>query len=662
MPRLLCLAVITAVLLSACALPGATPPTPAATLAPTTPPATPAPTTLPEPAPAAPEAPATQASYERSACRFDTPPGVEVECGYLTVPERRDQPTGRTVRIHVAVFKSAAASPAPDPVVYLEGGPGGDALKGVSLGYQSRVAPFLAERDFIVFDQRGTGFSEPSLDCPELSDLGYELLDDDLSVAESTRRYVDTTLACRARLGEQGIDFTAYNSVESAADLDDLRRALGYETWNLYGISYGTRLALTAMRQHPAGVRSAVLDSTVPVQSGEVETPANIARAFDRLFDGCAADAACAAAYPDLERRFYALVEQLNAEPVTMPVADPLTGTRYALLLNGDSLFGVVAQALYSSQLIPTLPLAIHAAAEGVDYNLLGRLAMIGVVQGEFISEGMFYSVRCHEEVAFERPEALAAADDPFPQFRGAFDQGSYVEVCGGWGAGAAGAEENQPVRSDIPTLVLAGEYDPATPPEDGRIAAATLSNSTFLEFPGLGHGVSADGGCPLDITLAFLDTPEAAPDASCIAEMSGPAFVVSGGEVRLTPFESSASGFRAVAPEGWEEQSAGVFARPSGDVALLLQSSPAGSQQLLRAFAAQFDLEAPPEASGSREANGMEWTLYSIDVRGQPADLALAEDGGRTFLVMLVSNATERTDLYERVFLPAVDAFEPLG
>jgi pimeloyl-ACP methyl ester carboxylesterase len=658
-------------LLAACAVPGVpgsgspSPAPPAPTQVTRTPePAATATTVLP-PTPeattatAAPEARA--ASYEQAGCRFDVPPGAEVECGYLNVPERRDRPDSRTIRLHVAIYKSSAASPAPDPVVYLEGGPGGDALKSVALGYDRRVVPFLEERDFIVFDQRGTGFSEPSLDCPELSALSYELLDDDLSVEESTERYVAETLACRTRLGQEEIDFSAYNSVESAADLADLREALGYAEWNLYGISYGTRLALTAMREHPEGVRSVILDSAVPLQSGEDETPGNIARAFEQLFEGCAASASCRAAYPDLESEFYELVDRLNEAPVTEPVVDPLDGQRYTLLLNGDSLFGVVTQALYSTDLIVLLPLAIHAAATEVDYSLLARLAMIGTVQGQFISEGMFYSVRCHEEIAFTTEVELAAADDPFPELRGVFDQSSYAPICAAWGAGAADPVENQPVESDIPTLVLAGEYDPATPPEDGRIAAATLTNSTFLEFPGLGHGVSADGGCPLNITLAFLRDPGAPPDASCIADMQGPSFVAAGAEVRMAAVERDGAGFRGVAPEGWEEQSDGVFARPSGDVALLLQVAQAASAQLLGALAAQFGLEDTPEAIGSREAMGLDWTLYRMEIQGQPADLALAERGQQTFMVLLVSNSAEREHLYEQVFLPAIDAFEPL-
>ncbi|HWQ13567.1 MAG TPA: alpha/beta fold hydrolase, partial [Roseiflexaceae bacterium] len=613
-------------------------------------------TPAPTPAP-------TPASYEPADCRFDQPPDAQVECGYLSVPERRDRPDSRTIRLHVAVFKSTAADPAPDPVVYLEGGPGGDALKSVALGFEERVAPFLERGDFVVFDQRGTGFSEPALDCPELSDLNYELLDDDLTIAESTERYVATTLACRQRLGQQAIDFGAYNSVESAADVRDLRMALGYDEWNLYGISYGTRLALTTLREHPEGIRSAILDSTVPLQSGEAETPANIARAFTTLFDGCAADPGCQAAFPDLEGAFYRLVDRLNESPVTEPVVDPLSGQRYSLLLNGDSLFGVLAQALYSSDLIPLLPLAIRAGEQGVDYSLLARLAMIGTIQGEFVSEGMFYSVRCHEEIAFTTPAELAAADDPFPELGGAFDQSVYVEICSRWDAGAAEPVENQPVTSDIPALVLAGEYDPATPPEDGRIAARTLSNSFFFEFPGLGHGVSVDGPCPQSITLAFLENPGVEPDASCIAGLKGPAFVLPDARVDLVPFEDERAGIRGVRPEGWSERSPGVYTRPSGDVALIQMRLPVAPGAVAQTMLRQLGVGEVPKPSETYEANGHSWTIYRLDdVRGQPVEMGVAEEGSGSLLVMLASSGPERESLYEKVFLPALEALEPIA
>ena len=208
-------------------------------------------------------------------------------CGYLIVPEDRSDPDSQPISLHVAVFTSESEEPAPDPIVYLEGGPGGHALEIVPFIFEDRIAPFLTNRHFIVFDQRVVGYSEPNLDCPELIALTHETLDQQLSVEEQRAGGLSASLACRDRLIGEGVNLKAYTSAENAADLNALRQALGYEEWNLYGISYGTRLALTAMRDHPEGIRSVVLDSAYPLQ---VDLPtsllSNADRAFSQLFGG----------------------------------------------------------------------------------------------------------------------------------------------------------------------------------------------------------------------------------------------------------------------------------------------------------------------------------------------------------------------------------------
>jgi pimeloyl-ACP methyl ester carboxylesterase len=230
-------------------------------------------------------------NFTSSSCDFIVPGGRDVTCGYLTVPEDRTQPDGAAVRLHVAVFLSESGNPAPDPVVYLEGGPGGEPLETLIFTFEDYFAPYLTERDVIIFDQRGTGLSEPSLACPELVEASLEYLDDVLSDEEEADVYLGAMTDCRERLLADGVNLAAYNSRENAADLNDLRIALGYDEWNLYGISYGTKLALTTMRDFPEGIRSVVLDSAYPLQTSLIiDVPANMDRAFDTLFAGCAAD------------------------------------------------------------------------------------------------------------------------------------------------------------------------------------------------------------------------------------------------------------------------------------------------------------------------------------------------------------------------------------
>lgn len=542
MYRLLLLFLSSVLVLSACNF-GAADPTPVpspvaaaptATSVPATATNLPTATSVPATATAVPVATATAetpgpavsaASFAEAECRFRAPTGVNVRCGYLTVPENRADPAGRTIRLHVAIFPSRSANPLPDPVVYLEGGPGGNPLELAPFTFQPWFSDLAVERDVIIFDQRGTGYSEPALDCPEFIDLSYELLDQDLTREEGAARSLEAIEACRDRLEAEGIDLSAYTSAANAADLEDLRLALGYEQWNLYGISYGTRLALTAMRDFPDGIRSAILDSPYPPQVSQADLPGGADRAFDLLFAACANDPDCAAAYPDLEQVFYEMVDRLEAEPVLVPVVNPFTGRMYELLFDGETLVGTLFDLLYQTSEIPFIPALIYAAYQDGDFTQLADAAMLDLYTADFVSYGMYYSVNCADEVSFSTRDELEAANAAFPEQLGAIGSEYVVDFCVAWGAGAAPPIENEPVTSSIPTLIMAGEFDPITPPEYGREAAETLPNSYVFEFPGMGHGVSVDDPCPRVILLAFLNDPTTAPPAACIGEMRGPDF-----------------------------------------------------------------------------------------------------------------------------------------
>src|SRR5439155_13420646 len=183
----------------------------------------------------------------------------------------------------------------PDPIVYLDGGPGGQTLRQAKRIFDN-FASFAPDRDFVLFDQRGIGYSEPALDCPEHTQFLYDTLDQDDNSIRVVRDYNASIRACHDRLVDQGIDLWAYTTAASAADVNDLRIALGYRTWNLLGASYGTRLGLAVMRSFPQGVRSVVLDSTIPPQL-EPGGGASFMRSLDVLFNRCTNDTSCNRSY-----------------------------------------------------------------------------------------------------------------------------------------------------------------------------------------------------------------------------------------------------------------------------------------------------------------------------------------------------------------------------
>ncbi len=474
--------------------------------------------------------------FEPAECPFELSGedlrALRVQCGYVVVPENRADPYGSTIRLAVAVYHSSARDPQPDPLIYLDGGPGVSTLVNAEWGLvYTLVLPHLEQRDVILFDQRGVGFSEPNLECPELDTLYLELAGRVYDPTIDTPLLLDTATACHNRLSAAGIDLTAYNTTENAADVNDIRLALGYEQLNLYGVSYGTLLAQYTMRQYPDAVRSVVLDSVVPVDINLIEEhPANTYRVFKLLFSACAADHACSRAYPDLETTFFDLVKDLNEAPQVFHNVRGSGGRRYEVVIDGNVLIRWLYGALYSTDAIPMLPGLIYELRNG-GRDVLEHLA-VGTVSGgsSGFSYGMYLSVLCEDVAPANNPEMLAQAIERLdhPEMRQYYTSISPLTIpglltgCERWGTAAAAPEAAAPVASDIPTLVLTGEYDPITPPHWGQRVARRLTTSYVYLFPGYGHGVTGDGYCALGMMQNFLANPAAAPDATCMQHLHG--------------------------------------------------------------------------------------------------------------------------------------------
>ncbi len=303
---------------------------------------------------------AQDGTFTPSKCPFDIPAvaTTDIECGYLTVPQNRADPSSGTIELAVAILNSRSATPAPDPIFFLEGGPGGTALLGVDVWYE---LPLLDTRDMILFDQRGTGFSQPNLDCPGIE----ETQEDQLDMAIN---------ACRQRFINEGVDLNAYTSAESAADANALRTALGYEQVNLLGISYGTRLGLTIMRDYPEMVRAAILDSVYPPNANtNYESVPELWGMLNGVFDDCTSDAACNAAFPDLRNRFFTAVDGLAATGNEPESGEPFEFDELYVL-------GQTYQQFFNGQAF-SAPAAFDALADG-DYDIYLELAILGADPG----------------------------------------------------------------------------------------------------------------------------------------------------------------------------------------------------------------------------------------------------------------------------------------
>lgn len=452
-----------------------------------------------------------------------------VFCGNLVVPEDRANASSPLIRLAVARFKTPSTHPAPDPIIFLQGGPGGRIIEDIAstlVGNKLDLTTQFGNHDVILIDQRGTGYSRPSLQCQEVVNLQY--LTDQALTAQQQADMQNTGLkACHARLISQGVNPAAYTTQNDAADIHDLIQTLGYAQVDLYGVSYGTRLALEVMRAYPQHVRSVILDSTVPAQSRLITSiPASTARVFKVLFDGCAADATCNAKYPQLGSVFYSLVTSLNAQPLTFTATDSNTNKQYTVLFTGDQLSSLLFTSFYVTSVIPYLPAMIYQVKQGD--TRLASVLFGALMFDTSVSIGMYFSVECAEDITFATPQDVAVAAQAYPpQIRADSLVSLQGEIAGChlWNVPQAPTSEQQPVSSAIPTLVLEDEYDPVTPPANGMLAAQTLSNSYQFQFPGTGHGAFLFNDCPTSIGLAFYANPATKPDGSCIGTMGEPQF-----------------------------------------------------------------------------------------------------------------------------------------
>lgn len=478
------------------------------------------------------------ASYESTPCPNPIVAGVpaidlgpDFECGYLTVPENRSVPDGPTIRIAVARGKAVSAQPKPDPILYLTGGPGGTGLASAV----SRVdAGWNAERDVIFIDQRGTLKAEPLLACPEVDAFFQAAVGLVATDPATAALNAEATQACHDRLVAEGWDLAAYDTTENASDIADLRVALGIDEWNVYGVSYGTDLALQLLRDRPEGIRSLVLDSLVPPQNNLIgEFWKNAAEGYTALFAACADDAACQAAFPDVATEFTTLVNDLTTSPRTVTVTDA-TGGPVDVVIDGYTLANLVVVASLVPGKIAALPSLIHDLATG-DGTEAAMAVLANVPPKGLTGYGLTYGVFCREQIAFtDLAEAKSIAERVLPEFPelalSLIPQAPRVfDDCATWDVGRSDPAVKDPTLSDLPVLLLSGELDAVTPPSWAEIAATGLPNSQLLRFPGAGHDVMIwSPECAVTVMHNFLDQPGGEWDDSCVASVHTPPFTTS--------------------------------------------------------------------------------------------------------------------------------------
>ncbi len=435
------------------------------------------------------------------------------ECGTLEVYEDRQAQQGRTITLNVAVLPAFSRNPAPDPLFAFAGGPGMGSTELAGLT-ESALRRVREERDIVLIDQRGTGASSP-LNCA-IDDADSTLYQED-----PIGWVVERLEACRAGYDA---DLRLYTTPIAMDDVDDVRQALGYELINVWGGSYGTRAALVYMRRHPDRVRSAILDGLAPP---EIRLPLHLGtdaqRTLDRLWSDCAADASCAATYGDIGAKFDSLLIRF-AEPVEIDFQHPRTGQTIRTPLRSYGIASLVRAALYSAELSSLIPLVVDRAYAG-DYAPLAALGDPWEDISSKMSQGMFYSVVCSEDVPFIDEADRAHLPE---SFFGPEVVDMMQTICASWPRGDLPADYHEPVSTDHPTLVLSGDLDPVTPPRWGAAVAEHLPNARHIVVPGVGHGATPNG-CVPKLIAQFIDAASAvALDDECVDSLDRPLFFTS--------------------------------------------------------------------------------------------------------------------------------------
>lgn len=456
--------------------------------------------------------PSDSAALELEPC-FKGGLSEALRCGSLDARENPDDPDSRTISLEIAILLARSPDPAPDPLFILAGGPGQAA---------TRMIPFAAHafdavrehRDLVFVDQRGTGKSNP-LAC----ELGTE------AVFNDTERLGEMLGACLRTL-EQKADLRRYTTFHAMPDLDRVRAALGYQSINLWGGSYGTRAAMVYQALYPEHTRAVVLDGTAPFATRLPMFYARDAqRAFDRLLEDCAADPGCAARYVDLGTTFASLLERLERQPAELAVPHPRTGEPLEGTLDRAAFTGALRGILYSAERAGLVPFLVERAAAGDFAPLLAAALQMVDGTSATMSLGMTFAVLCSEDYPrIDRTEADAVAAGTF---LGSEGLALWHTACALWPRAELPDGFEQLAPSKVPALLLSGDLDPVTPPTWGEATLELFPQGRHLVVPGTGHNTS-HVGCVPRLIADFLDTADAASlDASCVEKVVRPPFVV---------------------------------------------------------------------------------------------------------------------------------------
>jgi pimeloyl-ACP methyl ester carboxylesterase len=480
------------------------------------------------------------------------------DCGYVTVPESRAAGTDKTIKLAVARVR-AFGPDAGLPIIFGEGGPGSTGFLSANVGSIPTRAPILQNHDYVFFSQRGTSKAEPSLQCPEYNAVLLDAAVAGKSPEETRADRKAAFQACIDGFTAAGVDFAAYNTNENAADVADIVKALGYDKVIYEGASYGTWLGQEIAKQYPDILAGLILDGVTPLTATKWPDISDYT-GLKKVWAACAADAACNAAYPDPEGVLTQIVADLDATPQPVDVTLP-DGTTTTVQVNGaiamEALFGGINPAT-----VKTLPSLVYRMKDGdFQYTLSGLLPGY-LLPGEN-ARAMHFAVNCSDDPVTDADATKPGVVAPYASLL-AREVQEGADACAILGVPQLGDDSDVALTSDIPTLLLQGGLDPATPVSGGDEVAKGLSKVTNAVIPAGTH-VQGLSPCGVQIIASFANDPTGTPDTSCI----DPAVPMA---VALRPTVESPDGsgsITATLPAGLVETAPGNYSDPQHVVVL---------------------------------------------------------------------------------------------